>query len=178
MSEVTSTNGEASTRTPPQSAGPSVESEPLLSSENSNNSFSNRRLQQSTSRIEEQVDKMIHSISDHVTTFRRVHLLDGWNVETSPHKMKDIILLGLRVGFCGALSTFSSLNASVIRLLRAGSVGEALVTIILSIQLGIVSYRFGQHLAVYIFVWRLVKSLSQDTVLFHFQTMNLTRELS
>lgn len=98
--------------------------------------------------------EQMHSISDHVTTIRRIHRLDGWDVDTTPEKMKHIILLGLRMGFCGALGTFASLNASVVRLLRAGLYGEALMGYSISIQLGIVSYRFGQHLAVYIFVWR------------------------
>ncbi len=98
--------------------------------------------------------KRMHSISDHVITIRRIHRLDGWDVDTTPEKMKHIILLGLRMGFCGALGTFASLNASVVRLLRAGLYGEALMGYSISIQLGIVSYRFGQHLAVYIFVWR------------------------
>ena len=93
-------------------------------------------------------------IGDHVATFRRIQFLDGWNSGTSPEEMKHIILLGLRLGFCGALGTFSSLNASVIRLMKSGKIGEALVGYAISIQLGIVSYRFGQHLAVYIFVWR------------------------
>jgi fluoride ion exporter CrcB/FEX len=104
--------------------------------------------------IEEVVTERGHSISDHVTTIRRVRHLDGWDVDTSPEKMKHIILLGCRMGFCGALGTFASLNASVVRLLKVGLYGEALMGYAISIQLGIVSYRFGQHLAVYIFVWR------------------------
>jgi len=140
---------------------PLAESQQQTHSESNNNNNDPIR-HQSSSTIEEQVDEIIHSISDHVTTIRRVHLLDGWNVDTSPEKMKHIILLGLRVGFCGALSTFSSLNASVIRLLRAGAVGEALVGYAISIQMGIVSYRFGQHVAVYIFVWRCRRETKRD----------------
>jgi hypothetical protein len=97
------------------------------------------------------VYRKLSEISDHVATFP---FLEGWNSGTSPEEMKHIILLGLRLGFCGALGTFSSLNASVIRLLKSGKIGEALVGYAISIQLGIVSYRFGQHLAVYVFVWR------------------------
>lgn len=100
------------------------------------------------------VYRKLSEIGDHVATFRRIQFLEGWNSGTSPEEMKHIILLGLRLGFCGALGTFSSLNASVIRLLKSGKIGEALVGYAVSIQLGIVSYRFGQHLAVYIFVWR------------------------
>ncbi len=100
------------------------------------------------------VYRKLSEVGDHVATFRRIQFLEGWNSGTSPEEMKHIILLGLRLGFCGALGTFSSLNASVIRLLKSGKIGEALVGYAVSIQLGIVSYRFGQHLAVYIFVWR------------------------
>ena len=117
---------------------------------------------QSSSTIEEHVDEIIHTINDHVTTFRRIRIVDGWSINATPEQTKHIILLGLRVGFCGALSTFSSLNASVIRLLRAGSIGEAIVGYALSIQLGIVSYRFGQHIAVYIFVWRCRRETKRD----------------
>ena len=114
-------------------------------------------------------DSVIDSINDHVTTLRRVGVMDGWNEGTSTEDMKDIILLGLRAGFCGALSTFSrsvrhlsysfcfcatlthcfafcassSMNASGINLIKAGRIGEALVGYSLSIQLGVVSYRFG-----------------------------------
>mmetsp|Transcript_20750 Transcript_20750/g.45023 ORF Transcript_20750/g.45023 Transcript_20750/m.45023 type:complete len:814 (-) Transcript_20750:52-2493(-) len=167
MSEqFTSQSGEASGEASGQKegAGTPAESRQLASSGSSNNPTSNMRRQrsESNSTIEEHVDEMINTINDRVTTFRRIHVLDGWDVDTSPEKMKHIILLGLRVGFCGALSTFSSLNASVIRLLRAGSVGEALVGYALSIQLGILFYRFGQHLAVYIFVWRCRREAKRD----------------
>ena len=100
------------------------------------------------------VYRKLSDISGRVATHRRLQFLEGWNSGTSPEEMKHIILLGLRLGFCGALGTFSSLNASVIRLLKSGKIGEALVGYAISIQLGIVSYRWGQYLAVYIFVWR------------------------
>ena len=136
----------------------SIESQQLSPSRNnstsSNSSSPIHNFRRQASSIEEHVGEIIHDINDHVTTFRRVSLIDGWKMTISADQMKDIILLGLRVGFCGALSTFSSLNASVIRLLKAGSIGEGIVGYALSIQLGIVSYRFGQHIAVYIFVWR------------------------
>lgn len=163
-----STSGEASgergSRASSSSATSTAEPQQTTPTENDNNptSDNNHRQRSESITIEEQVDEMINTINDHVTTFRRIHILDGWNVDTSPDKMKHIILLGLRVGFCGALSTFSSLNASVIRLLRAGSVGEALVGYAMSIQLGILSYRFGQHLAVYVFVWRCRRETKRD----------------
>ncbi|KAL3807311.1 hypothetical protein ACHAXA_008536 [Cyclostephanos tholiformis] len=100
------------------------------------------------------VYRKLSDIGGRVVTYRRLQILEGWNSGTSPEEMKHIILLGLRLGFCGALGTFASLNASVILLLKSGKIGEALVGYAISIQLGIVSYRWGQYLAVYIFVWR------------------------
>ncbi|EJK58702.1 hypothetical protein THAOC_21149 [Thalassiosira oceanica] len=101
-----------------------------------------------------QTSDSVDSMNDRVSTLHRVGVVDGWNEGTSTDEMKDIILLGLRAGFCGALSTFSSMNASGINLIKSGRIGEALVGYSLSIQLGVVSYRFGQHFALYIFVWR------------------------
>lgn len=152
-------SGESSQEASPQQTPTiNVESEQLSPSRNSSTSSNNsspiHNFRRQASSIEEHVGEIIHDINDHVTTFRRVSLIDGWKTTISADQMKDIILLGLRVGFCGALSTFSSLNASVIRLLKAGSIGEGIVGYALSIQLGIVSYRFGQHIAVYLFVWR------------------------
>ena len=129
---------------------PSETTPPLSPSERSNSS------------IEEHVDEMVQSISNNVSVIRRIRFLDGWKGGTSPEQMKHIILLGLRIGFCGALSTFSSLNASVIRLLKKGSIGEAFFGYAVSIQLGIVSYRFGQNLAVYIFVFRCRREAKRD----------------
>jgi hypothetical protein len=66
---------------------------------------------------------------------------DGWDEGTSAEEMKHQILLGLRVGFCGAISTWSSWNSAMINLLRAGKIGEALVGYAIGIQLGVVCYR-------------------------------------
>lgn len=157
--QFTSSSGEASGEA---SAPPSTESPAELQRSVPLERDSPPLRRQPSSAIEDQVDEIIHTINDGVTTLRRAHILDGWNVDSSPEKMKDILLLGLRVGFCGALSTFSSLNASVIRLLRAGSVGEALFGYTISVQMGIVSYRFGQHCAVYAFVWRCRREARRD----------------
>lgn len=153
--------GQAETNSPSRSARHRAELQQLSPRNNSSSSSRSITREHSESSIV-QVDEMIHSISENVTTLRRIDLLEGWNVDTSADKMKDIILLGLRVGFCGALSTFSSLNASVIGLLRKGSIGEALVGYAVSLQLGIVSYRTGQHMAVYIFVWRCRREIKRD----------------
>eukprot|EP00970_Alexandrium_tamarense_P019972 scaffold14691_cov193-Alexandrium_tamarense.AAC.7 len=50
----------------------------------------------------------------------------------------------------------------MVNLLRAGKIGEALIGYGLGIQLGIISYRFGQHLAVYFFVWRCRRETKRD----------------
>mmetsp|Transcript_25994 Transcript_25994/g.53780 ORF Transcript_25994/g.53780 Transcript_25994/m.53780 type:complete len:718 (+) Transcript_25994:582-2735(+) len=112
--------------------------------------------------IEEEIDEMFHTVSAQISNFRRIHVADGWDVGTSPEEMKHNILLGFRVGFCGAVSTFSSWNSAMINLLKSGKVGEAIIGYILGIQLGIISYRFGQHIAVYIFVWRCRREAKRD----------------
>jgi hypothetical protein len=67
--------------------------------------------------------------------------LNGWDVGTSAQEMKHQILLGLRVGFCGAVSTWSSWNSAMTGLLQAGKIAEAFVGYALGIQLGVVCYR-------------------------------------
>jgi fluoride ion exporter CrcB/FEX len=85
-------------------------------------------------------------------TFSKVNIADGWDVGTTADAMKDGILLGLRVGFCGALSSFSSWNSDMVSLLCNGYVDSAIVGYILGLLVPIVSYRTGQHSAVYVFV--------------------------
>ena len=82
----------------------------------------------------------------------RVNIADGWDVGTTADAMKDGILLGLRVGFCGALSSFSSWNSDMVSLLCNGYVDAAIVGYILGLLVPIVCYRIGQHAAVYVFV--------------------------
>ena len=93
---------------------------------------------------------------------RRVSLAEGWDVGTSAQAMSDDLLLGLRDGFCGALSTFSSWSSSMVNLLRNGQVSDAVVGYVIGIQLPIVSYRFGQHMAVYLFIWRSRRETRKD----------------
>jgi fluoride ion exporter CrcB/FEX len=47
-------------------------------------------------------------------------------------------------------------------MLKHGKVGDALVGYMLGIQLPIIAYRFGQHVAVYIFIWRCRRETRQD----------------
>lgn len=104
------------------------------------------------------VDQMISDVTTNVTEnisrLRRVNVLEGWDAGTTPTAMSDDLLLGLRAGFCGALSSFSSWNSAMGGLILQGRFGEAIIGYILGLQLPIVSYRFGQNVAVYIFVWR------------------------
>lgn len=76
----------------------------------------------------------------------------GWDKNTSPQAMSSDLLIGLRIGFCGALSTFSSWNSSMVQLLRTGQIGDAIMGYLLGLALPIVSYKIGIHLAVYSFV--------------------------
>ena len=132
----------------------------VLTSEDNNNA--RHRSLESSNTIEEELDEMFHSMSAQIINFRRINVADGWDVGTSPEEMKHDILLGLRVGLCGAVSTFSSWNSAMINLMKAGKVGEAVVGYVIGIQLGVISYRFGQHLAVYIFVWRCRRETKRD----------------
>ena len=105
-----------------------------------------------------QIDQIIANVqanvSENINRMRRVNIADGWDVGTTPESMADDLMLGLRDGFCGALSSFSSWNSSMLHLLREGHIGEAFVGYLLGLQLPIVAYRFGQQSAVYYFVWR------------------------
>ena len=105
-----------------------------------------------------QIDQIIANVqanvSENINRMRRVNIADGWDVGTTPESMADDLMLGLRDGFCGALSSFSSWNSSMLHLLQEGHIGEAFVGYLLGLQLPIVAYRFGQQSAVYYFVWR------------------------
>lgn len=94
------------------------------------------------------------NVTENFSRLRRVNLADGWDVGTTPDDMADDLLLGLRDGFCGALSSFSSWNSAMVNLMRTDKIGEAFVGYMLGIQLPIIAYRFGQHVAVFLFVWR------------------------
>jgi fluoride ion exporter CrcB/FEX len=97
-------------------------------------------------------------VTDHVTEhwsrLRRANIADGWDAGTTTEDMSDDLMLGLRDGFCGALSSFSSWVSAMVQLIRHGNVGRAAVGLMLGLQLPIIAYRFGQHVAVYVFVWR------------------------
>ena len=100
------------------------------------------------------LDRMVNEVTENITRLTQVDIAEGWDVGTTPEAMSDDLLLGLRVGFCGCLSTFSSWNSAMINLLWNGHITQALVGYAIGIQLPIISYRAGQHAAVYWFVWR------------------------
>lgn len=108
------------------------------------------------------VQSEARNMSSNLQMMTKVTLADGWDVGTTPEAMSEDLMLGLRDGFCGALSSFSSWNSSMVGLIRGGNVQEALVGYLLGLQLPIVAYRFGQHVAVYVFVWRCRREVRRD----------------
>jgi fluoride ion exporter CrcB/FEX len=104
--------------------------------------------------VEQIITDVTANVTENISRLRRVNIADGWDAGTTPEAMSDDIMLGLRDGFCGALSSFSSWNSAMVTFLEQGEIGKAVVGYMLGLQLPIIAYRFGQHIAVYIFVWR------------------------
>jgi len=104
--------------------------------------------------LEQIISNVQANVSENINRIRRINVAGGWDVGSTPEAMSDDLMLGLRDGFCGALSSFSSWNSSMLNLLREGQIGEAFIGYLLGLQLPIVAYRFGQQVAVYYFVWR------------------------
>jgi fluoride ion exporter CrcB/FEX len=104
--------------------------------------------------LDQMISEVTTNVRENVSRLRRVNLADGWDAGTTPEAMSDDLLLGLRDGFCGAVSSFSSWNSAMVNLMKAGQIGQAFVGYMLGLQLPIIAYRFGQHVAVYIFIWR------------------------
>jgi fluoride ion exporter CrcB/FEX len=112
--------------------------------------------------LDQIINNVATNVSQKISRIRRVRLVDGWDVGTTPEEKSEDIMLGLRDGLCGALSSFSSWISSMVSLIRAGNIGQAFMGLVLGIQLPIVAYRFGQHVAVYIFIWRCRRETKQD----------------
>ena len=112
--------------------------------------------------INQMVNDISANVQENISTLQRVNLAEGWDRGTTAEAMSEDLLLGLRDGFCGALSSFSSWNSAMVNLLRGGSVGTAFVGYMLGLQLPIVAYRFGQHVALYIFIWRCRRETKRD----------------
>uniref|UniRef100_A0A7S4SCV2 Uncharacterized protein n=1 Tax=Ditylum brightwellii TaxID=49249 RepID=A0A7S4SCV2_9STRA len=104
--------------------------------------------------VDEEVDQIINEVSENLTRLTTLNIADGWDVGTTAQAMSNDLLLGLRVGFCGALSTFSSWNSDMVNLLRNGKIDTAFVGYMIGLSLPIMAYRMGQNCAVYLFVWR------------------------
>lgn len=112
--------------------------------------------------LDQLITNVAADISQKISRIKRVRLADGWDVGTTPEEKSADLILGLRDGLCGALSSFSSWISSMVNLLRRGHVGQSFVGLVLGIQLPIIAYRFGQHVAVYIFVWRCRRETKRD----------------
>lgn len=112
--------------------------------------------------LDQIITSVATDVSQKISRIRRVRLADGWDVGTTPEEKSEDLMLGLRDGLCGALSSFSSWISAMVNLLLGGDIGKAFVGIVLGIQLPIVAYRFGQYVAVYIFVWRCRRETKQD----------------
>ena len=104
--------------------------------------------------VDQIITDVTANVTENISRLRRVNIADGWDAGTTAEEMSDDLMLGLRDGFCGALSSFSSWVSSMVHLMRDGNIGRAFVGLMLGLQLPIIAYRFGQHVAVYIFVWR------------------------
>ncbi len=117
---------------------------------------------QNSPHLDQIISNMANDVSNKISFMRRVNIANGWDVGTSPQEKSEDLTLGLRDGLCGALSSFSSWISSMVNLFRAGQIGQAFVGLTLGIQLPLVAYRFGQHVAVYIFVWRCRREKRQD----------------
>ena len=105
---------------------------------------------------------LIAEAAENLKILARVNVADGWDVGTTPTAMSEDLLLGLRVGFCGALSTFASWNSDMVNLLRSGEIHMTIAGYIIGISLPMVFYRLGQHLALFIFIWRCRRETRRD----------------
>ena len=110
--------------------------------------------QQQQQGVDQIITDVTANVTENISRFRRANIADGWDAGTTPEAMSDDLMLGLRDGFCGALSSFSSWVSTMVNLMRQGKIGQSFVGLVLGLQLPILAYRFGQHVAVYIFVWR------------------------
>ena len=112
--------------------------------------------------LDQIISSMTTNVSNNISRIGRVNLAKSWDVGTSPQEKSEDLVLGLRDGLCGALSSFSSWLSSMVNLFRSGNIGQAVVGILLGIQLPIVAYRFGQYVSVYVFVWRCRREKGKD----------------
>jgi len=116
--------------------------------------------------IEESLAAAVNDATKHISKnlqyLTRLRIAEGWDVGTTATAMQSDILLGLRVGVCGAMGSFSSWNSDMVNLLRNGSIGSAFVGYALGLQLPIIAYRSGQYLAVFVFILRCKSETAKD----------------
>lgn len=112
--------------------------------------------------LDQMITTVATGVSKNISRMRRVNLANGWDVGTSPEEKSADLMLGLRDGLCGALSSFSSWISSMVHLFRTAQIGQAFVGLMLGIQLPLIAYRFGQYVSVYIFVWRCRREKRRD----------------
>jgi len=112
---------------------------------------------------EEETTKFVDQISKNVHLLIKLKIAQGWDVGVSARAMQHDILLGLRVGLCGAISTFSSWNSTMVTFLRMGKIPEAFWGYLIGLELPILAYRTGQHAAVYIFIAKCRRETIRET---------------
>ena len=115
-----------------------------------------------TAQPPQQEESMTDQISKNIHYLTKLRIAEGWDVGTTAHAMQNDILLGLRVGLCGAIGTFSSWNSQMVSFLRQGQVGAALIGYLIGLELPILAYRTGQYVAVYVFIWRRRREIRRD----------------
>ena len=122
-----------------------------------------KEAKQTTTNNDEDTTKFVDQISNKFHRLLKLQIAQGWDVGVSARAMQQDILLGLRVGLCGAISTFSSWNSTMVTFLRNGKLPEAFWGYLIGLELPILAYRTGQHAAVYIFLAKCRRETIQET---------------
>ena len=60
------------------------------------------------------------------------------------------LILGLRTGFCGALTTFSGWNQQIVELVYAGQAKRAVLGVLLGLLLCVASFELGTHVPIFV----------------------------
>jgi fluoride ion exporter CrcB/FEX len=108
-------------------------------------------------------DTFVDQISKNIAMLVKLKIAQGWDVGVTARAMQHDILVGLRVGLCGAISTFSSWNSTMVQFLRMGKFSEAFWGYLIGLELPIIAYRTGQYAAVYIFVAKCRRETVRET---------------
>ena len=84
----------------------------------------------------------------HLVWFERPNMPVSFLPEDSWVQHHGDLLTGLRVGYCGCLTTFASWAAQMVRMLAEGKVGALVVVLLLETSSSLVSFVLGEHLAI------------------------------